>query len=123
MNQLVDPAAYGQALTPDKAVTFSITHDIPTNEGFRYQILDATDELLANAYIMGRDGGTPMIYSDHIESNDGNRCQDLYKRAEIAGMEKFPNVAQGHVMQVMSFNECVVLFKRDLVSYTHVQTQ
>lgn len=113
MNQLVDPAAYGQALSPDKAVTFSVTHDIPNNDGFRYQILDATDEVLANAYIMGRDGGTPMIYSDHNESNDANRWMNLYKRADVAGMVKFHNAAQGYGMQVMNFNDCIILFKRD----------
>lgn len=113
MNQLVDPGAYGQALAGDKAVTFSITHDIPSNDGFRYQILNATDETLANAYIMGRDGGTPMIYSDHNESNDGSRWVDLYKRSDIAGMIKFHNAAQGRGMQVMNFNDCIILFKRD----------
>jgi len=86
MNQLVDPGAYGQALPGSRAVTFSITHDIPTNDGFRYQIMAATDEYLANAYIMGRDGGLPMIYSDHNESNDGSRWVDMYKRADVQGM-------------------------------------
>lgn len=113
MNQLVDPAAYGQALSADKAITFSITHDIPSNDGFRYQILNSADETLANAYIMGRDGGTPMIYSDHNESNDGNRWFDLYKRSDVAGMVKFHNAAQGHGMQIMNFNDCIILFKRD----------
>lgn len=60
MNQLYDPGAYGQALPGSRAVTFAITHDIPTNSGFRYQIMNQTDEKLAYAYILGRDGGTPM---------------------------------------------------------------
>ncbi len=34
MNVLVNPGAYGQALAWNKAVTFAITHDIPTNDGF-----------------------------------------------------------------------------------------
>ncbi len=31
----------------------AITHDIPTNDGFRYQILNQTDERLAYAYLLG----------------------------------------------------------------------
>lgn len=50
MNRLVDPGAYGQALASSRAVTFTVTHDIPNNSGFRYLILDPTDEKLAYAY-------------------------------------------------------------------------
>ncbi|WDE13760.1 alpha-amylase family protein [Thalassomonas haliotis] len=113
MNQLVDPGAYGQALDGSRAITFSITHDIPTNDGFRYQIMDPTDEYLANAYIMGRDGGSPLVYSDHNESNDGSRWQDLYKRSDIQGMLKFHNAVQGRSMQVISNNDCILLFQRE----------
>jgi len=115
MNKLVDPGAYGQALDGSRAITFSITHDIPTNDGFRYQILDAADEYLANAYILGRDGGSVLIYSDHNESNDNGRWQDLYKRSDIKGMLKFHNAAQGRSMQVMSYNDCILLFQREEV--------
>ena len=112
MNALVDPGAYGQALSGDKAITFSITHDIPLNDGFRYQLLDPTDEHLANAYVLGRDGGVPLLYSDNNESGD-NRWVDLYKRDDIKGMVKFHNGVQGSGMQVVSHNDCVIFFKRD----------
>ncbi len=112
MNQLVDPGAYGQALAGSKAVTFSVTHDIPLNDGFRYQIMDATDETLANAYILGRDGGTPLMYSDHNESGD-NRWVNLYKRSDIVDMVEFHNAMQGRGMQVVSNSNCFILFKRD----------
>ncbi|MGJ8693677.1 MAG: alpha-amylase family protein [Thalassotalea sp.] len=115
MSQLVDPAAYGQALDGARAVTFTITHDIPTNDGFRYQIMNATDEHLATAYIMGRDGGVPMIYSDHNESNDGARWVDMYKREDIKGMLKFHNGVKGKSMQIMNNNDCILLFKREHV--------
>lgn len=114
MNVLVNPGAYGQALPGNKAITFSVTHDIPLNDGFRYQIMDATDEFLANSYIFGRDGGTPMIYSDHNESGDG-RWQDMYKRSDVAAQLKFHNGAHGKGMQVISFSDCHILFKRDHV--------
>ncbi|MER2493443.1 alpha-amylase family protein [Catenovulum sediminis] len=115
MNQLVDPGAYGQALPGYRAVTFSITHDIPTNDGFRYQIMDPTDEYLANAFILGRDGGVPMIYSDHNESNDGNRWVDMYKRNDVAGMVKFHNATDGRSMEILNSNDCIILFKREHV--------
>ena len=112
MNLLVDPGAYGQALAGSKAITFSVTHDIPLNEGFRYQIMDPTDEKLANAYVFGRDGGVPLVYSDNNESGD-NRWADLYKRDDIKGMLKFHNSTQGKTMQVMNHNDCILLFKRE----------
>lgn len=115
MNLLVDPGAYGQALAGHQAVTFVVTHDIPLNDGFRYLILDQTDETLAHAYILGRDGGVPLIYSDHNESGDNSRWQDLYKRDNIKGMLKFHNATQGQTMQVINFNDCMILFKRNHV--------
>jgi len=114
MSQLVDPGAYGQALPGNKAVTFSVTHDIPLNDGFRYQIMNATDEKLANAYILGRDGGTPMMYSDHNESGD-NRWNNLYRRGDVVDMIEFHNATQGRSMNVISHSDCHILFTREHV--------
>lgn len=44
MRELADPAALRQALPWHRGVTFSITHDIPYNDGFRWQMLDPQDE-------------------------------------------------------------------------------
>ena len=112
MSQLVDPVAYGQALAGNKAITFSVTHDIPLNDGFRYQIMDATDEKLANAFVLGRDGGLPLVYSDNNESGD-NRWNDLYRREDMKGMLKFHNATHGSSMQVLNHNSCILLFKRE----------
>ncbi|GAA5216827.1 alpha-amylase family protein [Corallincola platygyrae] len=112
MNQLVDPGAYGQALEGSRAITFAITHDIPLNDGFRYQLMDSTNEHLAHAYVLGRDGGTPLIYSDNNESGD-NRWVDFYKRGDIQGMLRFHNGTQGTGMQILSHSDCHILFKRD----------
>ncbi|MFC4701174.1 alpha-amylase family protein [Glaciecola siphonariae] len=114
MSQLVNPGAYGQALSGSKAITFSVTHDIPLNAGFRYQILNATDERLANAYIFGRDGGTPLVYSDHNESGD-NRWNDLYNNNDIKGMLRFHNATQGRSQNVIKHNNCIILFNREHV--------
>lgn len=111
MSQLVDPLSVGQALQPSRAVTFTVTHDIPNNSGFRYAIMDPTDEKLANAYILGRNGGVPMIYSDNNESGD-NRWVNYYDRADIKGMIRFHNTVQGSDMQVLSHGSCHIIFRR-----------
>ncbi len=100
MRELADPAAYGQALPSPRAVTFTVTHDIPNNDGFRSLLLDRQDEYLATAYIMARDGGVPLIYSDHNESaarfpEDRNRWNNAWKREDIAAMLAFHNAVNG----------------------------
>jgi len=100
MRELVNPAAYGQSLPWDRAVTFSVTHDIPYNEGFRSQLLAPQDEFLANAYIFGRDGGVPLVFSDHNESVDGHgedrdRWCGAWRRYDIVQMMAFHNAVHG----------------------------
>lgn len=111
MSGLVDPGAYGQALAGARALTFTVTHDIPNNSGFRYALMDATDETLAYAYIFGRNGGKPMVYSDNNESGD-NRWVNAYSRNDIKGMIRFHNAVQGNDMQVLSHGNCHIVFRR-----------
>ncbi len=111
MSQLIDPGAYGQALAGSRAVTFTVTHDIPNNSGFRYLIMDGTDETLAYAYIMGRNGGVPMVYSDNNESGD-NRWVNAYNRADLKNMIRFHNAVQGSDQAVLSSSNCHILFRR-----------
>lgn len=111
MSALVDPAAYGQALQGARALTFTVTHDIPNNSGFRYALMDPTDETLAYAYLFGRNGGKPMVYSDNNESGD-NRWVNAYKRSDIKGMIRFHNAVQGTDMQVLSHGQCHIVFRR-----------
>jgi alpha-amylase len=111
LSNLVDPLAYGQALQGSRGVTFTVTHDIPNNAGFRWQIMDATDEKLAYAYVMGRNGGVPMVYSDNNESGD-NRWVNAYDRADIKGMVRFHNGVLGSDMQVLSHGQCHLIFRR-----------
>lgn len=100
MRELVDPAAYGQALPSPRAVTFTVTHDIPNNDVFRSQLLDRQDEYLATVYIMARDGGVPLVYSDHNESaarfaEDRNRWNNAWERDDIVAMLAFHNAVSG----------------------------
>lgn len=111
MNALVNPLAVGQALPNARAVTFTVTHDIPNNGGFRYLILDPIDETLAYAYVLGRDGGSPLLYSDNNESGD-NRWVNAFRRSDLAAMIRFHNTTQGADMQVLSYSDCHLLFRR-----------
>ena len=111
LSQLVNPAAYGQALQNNRAVTFTVTHDIPTNDGFRYLIMDPTDEYLAYAYVMGRDGGKPLIFSDST-GTDNNRWVNAYKASHISKMLNFHNRMQGQGMEMLAWNDCAILFRR-----------
>jgi alpha-amylase len=100
LRELVDPAAYGQALPAERALTFTITHDIPNNDTFHSMMLGAQDEYLANAYIMGRDGGVPLVYSDHNENaskypEDRNRWAEAWNRYDIVQMIAFHNAVHG----------------------------
>ncbi|MCL9782444.1 alpha-amylase family protein [Vibrio sp. S4M6] len=115
LNELHDPQAYGAALEGSRAVTFTITHDIPNNDGFRYQIMDPTDETLAYAYILGRDGGTPLVYSDELpasEDKDNGRWKNVWDKTQMVEMIAFHNAMQGKAMTVLHSDHCTLLFKR-----------
>jgi alpha-amylase len=111
MSSLVDPLAFGQALQGARALTFTVTHDIPNNGIFRFMLMDPTDETLAYAYIFGRNGGKPMVLSDNNESGD-NRWVNAYDRSDIKGMIRFHNAVQGSDMQVLSSGSCHIIFRR-----------
>lgn len=117
MRELSDPAAYGQALPWQRAVTVAVTHDIPNNDGFRGQLLNPQDEFLAKVYIMGRDGGVPMVYSDHNESSrkypeDFNRWTDAWKRDDIKGMIAFHNALQSLPQRTLYEADGFLVFAR-----------
>ncbi|WP_217528552.1 alpha-amylase family protein [Vibrio metschnikovii] len=115
MTLLHDPHAYGQALDHARAITFTITHDIPTNDGFRYQILDPKDEQLAYTYILGKDGGTPLIYSDALAANedrDNGRWANVWNQPTMLQMLRFHNAMQGQSMTMIHSDQCLLVFKR-----------
>ena len=100
IRELADPAAFRQALPWHRAVTFSVTHDMPYNDGFRGQLLHPQDEFLSNAYILGRDGGLPLVFSDHNESagaycSDKDRWCAAWRRDDIISMIIFHNAVHG----------------------------
>lgn len=117
LRELVDPAAFGQALPWSRAVTFSITHDIPYNLGFRGQILNTQDEYLANIYLLGRDGGVPMVFSDDNESArcytaDRDRWAHAWKRPDIVAMITFHNAVHGTSQRPLFEDDGFFVFAR-----------
>jgi alpha-amylase len=115
LRALAAPENQGNALPWNRSVTFVVNHDIPHNDGFRFWLLDNQDEHLAYAYILGRDGGVPLIYSDNNESkhaSDKNRWLDLYKRPDLVSMIQFHNAVHGQPMKVLYETDTVLVFRR-----------
>lgn len=117
LRDLVNPAAYGNALPWDKSVTFTVTHDVPNNDGFRGMLLDPHDEYLANAYILGRDGGVPLMYSDNGESarqypSDKGRWEGLWCRYDVTQMINFHNHVQGEPLWLLWESDGLLVFAR-----------
>lgn len=103
-----------------RSLTFVITHDIPNNESMRGFIFDAedpnrTDENIAYAYILGRDGGVPLVYSDKGEKDDlyTNYWKEAYKNPLIVKMIAFHNALFGKKMEILSAGKCHLIFNRE----------
>ncbi len=111
MSSLENPQASGNALPGHRAVTMPITHDIPTNSGFRYLIMNPTDEHLAYAYVLGRSDGAPMVFSDKTGTDSG-RWVDDYKQSDIKSMVFFHNRVQGQGQEGVWADQCVLTFQR-----------
>lgn len=115
LRELADPIGSGRALPINRAVTFSVAHDLPNNDAFRCMLFDPADELLANAYLFGREGGIPLVYSDHAESRlrypeDAGRWQEFWRRPEVISMIAFHNEMQGRAGRCLYAKDgCLVL--------------
>lgn len=117
LRELVDPASTGNALPWYRSLTFTHTHDIPNNDGFRGMMLQPQDEYLANAFVMGRDGGVPLVYSDNNESAgrysaDRDRWAGAWCRRDITGMIRFHNALQGAPQRCVYEADGFVVFAR-----------
>lgn len=118
LSDIAQPYETGNALESQRAVTVVTTHDIPYNDGFRYLIMDPTDEDLAYAYIMGRAGGTPMVFDDGTTAEppfgqiDNGRWQDVWTCDRIRRMIRFHNQMKGNSMEVLHADQCSLLWRR-----------
>ena len=117
LRRLARPEAEDNALPWHRAVTFVINHDVPYNEGFRSWLLDRHDEHLAYAYIMGKDGGVPLVFSDHNESvgqypEDRDRWTNIVERPDLLNMIRFHNAVHGEPMAILYESHTVLIFRR-----------
>lgn len=117
LHRLARPEAEGNALPWHRAVTFTVNHDIPYNQGFRGWLLERQDEHLAYAYILGRDGGVPLIFSDHNESaaqypEDRDRWTNVVQRPDLSSMIRFHNAVHGQPMAILYETDTLLVFRR-----------
>jgi alpha-amylase len=117
LRRLARPENEGNALAWNRSVTFAVNHDIPYNDGFRFWLLDRQDEHLAYAYILGKDGGVPLIFCDHNESTekhpeDRDRWSNVVEREDLNWMIQFHNAVHGERMEILYENDVVLVFRR-----------
>ncbi|MEM8505788.1 MAG: alpha amylase C-terminal domain-containing protein, partial [Cyanobacteria bacterium P01_D01_bin.1] len=115
LRELVKPENYGNALPWNRAVTFVVNHDVPHNDGFRSWLLSPQDEHLAYAYILGRDGGVPLVYSDNNESHyevDQGRWLNVHHRPDLNAMIRFHNAVQGQQQAILYESDTLLIFRR-----------
>jgi len=118
LTSLVDPYCFGQALAKYRAVTFAITHDIPNNDVFENLVMDEALEQLAYTYILGRDGGVPLIYTDLNTSGINNhvgqpRWVDAWKDPAMLARIRFHNQMHGKIMTVLEANDDLLVLARE----------
>jgi len=117
MTSLINPYTFGQALSNNRAITFTITHDIPNNDVFRGLVMDEKSEWLAYSYILGRDGGVPLIYTDLDTSGTLNeqgqpRWLNTWRDPRMAKMIAFHNYVHGEPMCRLLGDEDFIVFSR-----------
>ncbi|WP_375749898.1 alpha-amylase family glycosyl hydrolase [Vibrio sp. HN007] len=117
MESLIDPYCFGQALSNHRAITFVITHDIPNNDVFMNLVMDEEDEWLAYSYILGRDGGVPLVYTDldtsGIKGEDNlPRWIGAWKDERMQKMIAFHNEVHGQKMIPVAADKDILVFAR-----------
>ncbi|MBD1557103.1 alpha-amylase [Vibrio sp. S9_S30] len=117
LESLVDPYALGMALSNPRAVTFAITHDIPNNDVFKELVMDEASEWLAYAYLLGRDGGVPLIYAEppaRVMANQdrANRWEYGWQSDKLKDLLTFHHKMYGEKMTFDFISKDVILFSR-----------
>ncbi|MCG7496654.1 alpha-amylase family glycosyl hydrolase [Vibrio sp. Of7-15] len=116
---LINPYCYGEALAKSRAITFAITHDIPNNDVFLPLVMSEVNEHLTHVYVLGRDGGVPLIYSDKntsntLSANQQPRWQDAWQSKPLQNMIRFHNAVHGTRMQnVLATDEQLAFYRGD----------
>ncbi|MGF1872681.1 alpha-amylase family protein [Photobacterium indicum] len=117
MASLINPYSLGSALENQRAITFAITHDIPNNDVFLNQVMSEENERLAYCYILGRDGGVPLVYTDLDTSGIKNsrskpRWYDAWNDPILANMIHFHNTMHSQPMAIIEQTQDLLVFSR-----------
>jgi alpha-amylase len=84
LRYLTHPEAFGAALPGNLAVPFARNHDTVMHAGF-FNFGDLRDAMLANAYVIGRGAGTPMVYRDDYDDSIVKAAVRFHNRLEGRG--------------------------------------
>lgn len=117
LTSLIDPYCYGLALSPLRAITFAITHDIPNNQVFKSLVMSEHNEWLAYAYLFGREGGIPLVYSDLDTSGITNsfgspRWKNAWKEEKMSGLIHFHHRMYGEGQALIEASDDHLVFAR-----------
>ncbi|MFA0083901.1 alpha-amylase family protein [Vibrio breoganii] len=117
MSALIDPYNFGEALKRQRAITFAITHDIPNNDVFQGLIMPEEHEWLGYCYILCRDGGVPLVYTDLNTSGildcEGNpRWMNAWQDPRMKTLIEFHNYVHSARMVVLEASDDHLLFSR-----------
>lgn len=117
LTTLVDPYCFGQALSSSRAITFAVTHDIPNNTVFHGLIMEEWAEDLAYSYLLGRDGGVPLIYTDLLRNKDGHkpkpsRWNEVWNDKSMVAKIAFHNQMHGLDMVFLTHQPELLAFAR-----------
>lgn len=121
MKSLIDPYSFGQALSSRRAITFAVTHDIPNNDVFSDLVMEEADEWLAYSYILGRDGGVPLVYTDldtsGMKGNDKKpRWMNAWHDTRMRKRIEFHNRMHGERMELIEASDDILVFYRGEVA-------
>ena len=106
-----------------RSVSFVNTHDMPNNDGMKKQLfLGIEDELLAYAYILGRDGSSPLIFTEKGDKEnqtytDNDRWKQLYRHPDIVKMLEFHNRAHGSAMSFRYVTDGAMVVERKSIGF------
>ncbi|WP_261818025.1 alpha-amylase family protein [Vibrio gallicus] len=117
MSSLSDPYSLGEALRRKRAITFAITHDIPNNDAFKGLIMPEEYEWLAYCYVLCRDGGVPLVYTDlntsGIQTHTGQpRWVNSWQDPRMKSLIAFHNRVHGSRMLVLEVSDEHLVFQR-----------
>ncbi len=117
MKSLVNPYCFGMALSKPRAITFAITHDIPNNKVFENLVMSEQQESLAYTYLLGRDGGVPLIYTDLDTSRFKNRTgkprwKEIWLEPSMKARIEFYHHMHGEPMTMRQATDDLLVFGR-----------